>query len=76
MLRLFVSLGERGGEEFFSNLKLAFSGLISAICAVAAFFTGLIAVTKQKERSIIVFIAVGLGFLVLLFVLGEILFPH
>lgn len=46
---------------------------ISGLCA---FFTGIWAIVKYKERSILVFISTAVGFLVLTFVLGEFLFPH
>jgi len=73
---MFIALGERGGDTFFSNLKLALSGLSAAICAIASFVTGLIGIIKSKERSVLVFLASLIGFLVLLWVLAEILFPH
>ena len=46
---------------------------ISGLCA---FFCGIWAIIKYKERSILVFISTAVGFLALDFVLGEILFPH
>jgi len=73
---IFIVLGERGGDTFFSNLKLAIPGLLSAISAIAAFFIGLISIIKSKERSVCVFLASLIGFLILLWVLAEILFPH
>jgi len=75
-LQLFIVYGERGGVGFFSNLKLAISALFAGVCSILSFFTGIAAVIRRKERSILVFFATGIGFLVLLFVLGEILFPH
>lgn len=48
----------------------------AGIAGIAAFFCGIISIIKHKERSIFVFIATIIGFLVLTFVLGEILFPH
>jgi len=50
--------------------------ILSGICGIAAFFTGIISIVKSKERSVFVFLATVLGFLVLDFMLGEILFPH
>lgn len=76
MLYFFIFLGERGGMTFFSNLKLAFSGISTAVSGIAAFFTGFISIIMRKERSVLVFLSTFLGMLVLLFVLGEILFPH
>jgi hypothetical protein len=43
---------------------------------IAAIIIGLIATTKNKERSILVFLAMLLGLFDLIFVLGELLFLH
>lgn len=73
---MFVHLGERGGDTIFSNLKLLISYSLAVISAVASFFTGIITTFKNKERSILVFLCMIVGFLVLLWILAEILFPH
>ena len=46
------------------------------ISGIAAFVTGLISIIKSKERSILVFLVVVVGVLALLFLLGEVIFPH
>ena len=74
--QLLVASGQRGGETFFSNLMLAVPMLIAGISGVSAFVTGLIGVIRSRERSIIVYLATVIGLLVLLFGLGEIIFPH
>lgn len=73
---LFVASGQRGGATFFSNLYLAVPVVIAAISGIAAFFTGIIGVIKSRERAILVYLAILIGLLVLLFCLAEILFPH
>ena len=73
---LFISSGERGGVTYFSNLKLAILFTIAWICAIGSFFVGLAGIIKNKERSALVFLATATGFLVLLWCLAEILFPH
>ena len=73
---LLVNLGERGGDTFFSNLKLTIPMLIAGFSGVGSFVTGIISVFKNKERSILVFLCVILGFLILLFILAEVLFSH
>jgi hypothetical protein len=49
---------------------------ISAVTSipVMAFITGVIAIVLSKERAILIYL--GMTLLVLLFVLGEFLFPH
>ena len=73
---MFVNLGETGGDTIFSNLKLFVPYSIAVLSAVASFFTGIISVFKNKERSVLVFLSVILGFLIFLWILAEFLFPH
>ena len=73
---IFVNSGETGGDTIFSNLKLLIPYSIAVISAVASFFTGIISVFKNKEKSVFVFLSIILGFLVLLWILAEVLFPH
>jgi len=74
--QLLVASGQRGGSTFFSNLALSVPMLIAGISGVSAFFTGIIGILKSKERSVLVFIAMIIGFFILVFVLAEFLFPH
>lgn len=73
---LLIALGERGGATFFSNLKLTIPGLSIVFFGTASFAVGIISIIKKKERSSLVFLSAILGFMILLFFLAEILFPH
>ena len=75
-LYLFIALGERGGETFFSNLLLAIPGLSAAASGILAFITGISAIIRQKERALLVCVATSIGMLLMLFLIGEVLFPH
>ena len=75
-LQALIASGQRGGDTFFSNLVLAIPGLLAATAGIAAFVTGLISITKRKERAVAVYLAVAIGFVVLTFVIAEIAFPH
>jgi len=75
-LQALIASGQRGGDTFFSNLVLAIPGLLAVASGIAAFVTGLISITKRKERAVAVYLAVAIGFVVLTFVIGEIAFPH
>jgi hypothetical protein len=46
------------------------------ISGIAAFVIGLISIIRNKERSILVFLATLIGLFALLFLLGEVLVPH
>lgn len=76
LMRVLVAFGEQGGEGFFSNFKLAFSGLSIVVAGILALFFGIESIIKAKERSILVFPATFIGFSIFIFVLSEILSPH
>lgn len=71
-----VALGQRGGAAFFSNPLIAVPMLLAAMAGVAAFFTGLYGFARARERSVLVGLATLVGLFVLLFVIGELAFPH
>ena len=68
-LSLVVMLYYLAGRLFRSSWAGFFSG-------IAAFFTGIISILKNKERSVLVFLSTLLGSLVLLWIFAEIAFPH
>lgn len=68
--------GPRADETFFSNLAVSIPAVGAAIAAAVGFFIGVVSIWQQKERSVFVYLAVLIGLLVLIFVLGEILTPH
>ena len=71
-----VSSGQRGGETFFSNPLLSAAILPAGTAGIAAFFTGIVSIIREKERAVSVFIAVVIGLGVLVFVLSEVIYPH
>ena len=73
---ILVASGQRGGANFFDNFLLTVPMLIAGISAIASFVIGFIGVTAKGERSVPVYIAMIIGLCVLLFILGEIIFPH
>jgi hypothetical protein len=74
--QVLVASGQRGADTFFSNLALSVPMLIAGISGISAFFTGIIGIIKSKDGSVLVFVSTVLGFLILLFVLGEFLVQH
>lgn len=73
---ILVASGQRGGDTFFSNLALTIPMLLAGVSGVSALVTGIIGIVKSRERSVLVFLATAIGLFVLVFSLGEILFPH
>jgi len=73
---LLIASGQKGGDSFFSNLWLSGTILPAAGLALAGGAVGAVAVVRDRERSMSVFAAVLLGLVVLMFILGELVFPH
>ena len=71
-----VAAGERGGEEFFSNLWLALPGLGAGLSGVLAGVTAGVAIARRGERSVLVFVVLIVGLIVALWLLGEVVSPH
>ena len=71
-----VAGGERGGDTFFSNPWLASTILTAAASATVAATVGLIAVFRESERAVVVFVIIALGIAVFLFAVLEVVFPH
>jgi hypothetical protein len=72
---LFAVLTRLGGEP--GPFTLIFIvNIVIGISFIAALATGIISLIKNKDMSILVFLAVLVGFGALLFFLGEFLFIH
>lgn len=55
---------------------LALTMLAGMASGILAFITGLLAITRNKEKALFVFISSLVGALLVLFLAGEVLFPH
>ena len=55
---------------------LALTMLAGFACGVAAFVTGLVAILKWKDRTILAFASTIVGGLFVLFLIAELAFPH
>lgn len=63
-------------EDIVTRPGLALSMLAAMGCGISAFITGLLAITRQKERAILVYISCGIGALVIAVMATVILFPE
>lgn len=72
---ILIFSGQRGGETFFSNPWLSGSLGAAALVAIASFVTGLIAIIKDKERSLFVILCSLIGLMILTGVVGIVFFP-
>ena len=62
--------------DIFARPALAPSMLSGMVAGISAFFTGILAIIRQKESAVLVYISTTIGTLIVLFLVGEIIFPH
>ncbi|MFH1236675.1 MAG: hypothetical protein V1685_07160 [Parcubacteria group bacterium] len=70
-----VEAGNGLVDDLTKRPLLAVAALSGALAGVMAFLTGLIAIIKQKERVILVYLSTLLGALLVWFILGDVIFP-
>lgn len=77
-LKIYTSVP--AGETILSDIAarpgVGLSMLSGFVSGIVAFIVGLTAIIKNKERSILVFLATIIGALLILFLAGEVIFPH
>ncbi len=55
---------------------LALTMLVGIIAGIVGFLTGFLAIVRQKENALLVYASTALGTLLVLFLAGELIFPH
>ncbi len=55
---------------------LALTMLAGMVTGIAAFIVGLLAIVKHKENALLVYVSTVIGGLLILFLIGELAFPH
>lgn len=73
---MLVMSGQKGGDTFLSNPWLSGTIPSAAGLALGGGGVGLVAASKDRDRSVGVVAAVVLGTLVLFWIVGEVAFPH
>jgi hypothetical protein len=63
-------------KDIAARPALALSMLVGMAAGILAFITGILAVLRQKERALSVYVSVAIGALLLIFLAGEVLSPH
>jgi hypothetical protein len=75
-----VALGFRGGDTLdlsdFSQIAPGIPDMLAGVSILSAGITGIISIVKHEERAILVFLAAAMSIFALVFILGELLFPH
>lgn len=73
---ILVATGQRGGDTFFSNPVLTIPILTAGAFGVAAFVVGILAIVKQKDHAVLVYLSIVIGAVVTIFIFAELLLPH
>ncbi len=71
-----IPAGNTIAEDLASRPALALSMLTGMVAGVLSFAFGLLAVLWKKDYSMLVFLAATIGATLLIFLAGELLFPH
>jgi hypothetical protein len=71
-----IAAGDTILADIAARPALALTMLAGMGSGILAFITGILAIIKQKERAVLVYISSIIGALFILFLAGEILFPH
>ena len=71
-----VPSGETILADVVARPALALTMLAGMVAGVSAFVLGLLGIVRQRERALLVYLSTALGGLLLLFLAGEIAFPH
>lgn len=67
---------QEGGNSFTDNLYISIPMFSAFGSAIAAFIAGIASVWKFKERSLLIYLPIGVGLLITLFIIGELTVPH
>ena len=71
-----VSAGRTILADIASRPLLALTMLAGMAAGISGFITGLLAIVKQKENALLVYISTVIGGLLTLFLISELAFPH
>ena len=71
-----VPAGKTIPHDIVARPGVALPMLAGFVSGIAAFFIGIIGITRKKDHSVLIFLSTAIGFLMLLWCLAEIIFPH
>ena len=71
-----VTAGPTILADIASRPLLALTMLAGMAAGILGFITGLLAIVKQKENALLVYVSTVIGGLLILYLAGELAFPH
>lgn len=71
-----VTAGDTIFKDIAARPALALTMLAGMAAGISAFITGILAIIRKKEHTLLVYIATAVGGFLILFLAGEIVSPH
>ena len=71
-----IPAGETILADIVARPALALTMLSSMGAGISAFITGLLALSTRREKALLTYASTSIGALLILFLIGEIIFPH
>jgi hypothetical protein len=71
-----VSAGDTIWADIVARPALALTMVAGMVAGISAFITGLLSIIRQKDYSLLVIVSTLIGALLVLFLTGEVVFPH
>ena len=71
-----VPAGETILADIVARPALALTMLAGMVAGILAFIVGLLAIVRQKENALLVYVSTVIGALFMLYLAGEMLYPH
>ena len=71
-----VRAGRNILEDVAARPFLALTMLAGMVAGISAFIVGLLAIVKHREKALLVYGSTVIGGLLMLFLIGELAFPH
>jgi hypothetical protein len=75
-LRLWWATAKRWSVDIAARPALALTMLAGMVAGILAFIVGLLAIVRQKENALLVYVSTVIGALFMLYLAGEMLYPH
>ncbi len=71
-----VPAGETILADIVARPALALTMLAGMVAGISAFIVGFLTIVRHKENALLVYVSTMIGALLMLFLTGEIVFPH
>ena len=71
-----IPAGDTILKDIAARPALALTMLAGMVAGISAFIAGLLAILRQKDNALMLYVSTVIGGLLILFLTGEIMFPH